>query len=85
MAGGNYAASEVRFPEGVPGSRAGGDCGSAAGRRTPALAGQPRMNYTVGNRALAERNVNKFRGVRNPTQAPATIFISTCFSLRNSS
>ena len=72
MTGGNYAASEVRVPEGVPGFRAGGDCGSAVGRRTPAR-GAPRVNYTVGNRALAERNVNKLRVVQNPTRAPATI------------
>ena len=55
------------FPKGFPDPA---QAEIAAGRRTPALAGQPRMNYTVGNRALAERNVNKFRGVRNPNSGP---------------
>ena len=45
MVGGNYAASEVRFPEGVPGFRAGGDCGSAVGRRTPARGAAARELY----------------------------------------
>jgi hypothetical protein len=31
MAGGNYAASEVPFPEGIPRGRAGGDCSGEIG------------------------------------------------------
>src|SRR5438132_100764 len=70
MAGGNYAASEVRFPGfRIPCTRRSRQRGKDCGRP---LAGQRRVNYTVGNRALAERNVNKFRVVQNPTHAPAT-------------
>jgi hypothetical protein len=40
---------------------------------------RPHAGVSFGGRALEERglpqfNFNKFRGVRNPTRAPATIF-----------